>query len=136
MYAIGQTVLFNKSVKGHVVLVTDKSVSVRTSITGATIVCAPSELKILSEEALPLEAAPIPREHQVATSEVAKSASPIRSAATPGSKKEQALNIYRTLRATDGFSRKSCIQMFQETLGMSEAGASTYFNMSKQALTN
>lgn len=140
MFAIGQTVLFNKTVKGHVVFATATEISVRTSVTGRTISCKPNELKILSEEALPLEAEAIPqREYQQQVVEptiIAMAIPKANSIPAAGTKLSRALDIYKVLRATDGFSRKSCITMFMESLEMSEAGASTYYNMCQKAQLN
>lgn len=133
MFAIGQTVLFNKSVKGHVVYV-GKKVSVRTSITGTYIDCVPNELEILSEEALPLEADNIATDTSVKSAKLPLKVNKSQPAA--GTKLSRAIEIYKVLRATDGFTRKSCMAMFQESLQMTEAGSSTYYSMCQRATLN
>lgn len=141
MFAIGQTVQTKRSetlqqTKGHVVFATTDEVHVRTK--HDLLICKPTWLTLISEDAQPLEAAPIPRDHQLSQTAAVVMSAKLTADSTTGSRTRlsQAQDIYRTLRATDTFSRKSCIKMFQETLGMTEAGASTYFNMCKRTLTN
>lgn len=133
-YAIGQTVLFKKSVTGHVVLVTATEISVRTSLTGRTIMCQPSELEILSEEALPLE--PISNSGQVAAStSLGTLPAKVPKVPSEGTKLARAIILFKTAR-DEGKSRKETIALFVDKLTMSEAGASTYYSLCQKATLN
>ncbi len=124
MFAIGQTVQF-KSVRGHVVFVTDDEISVRTDL-GGTIPCKPSELTLLSEEALPLQ--PIGNAPTLTSTPVPK-------VPGVGTKLACAMDIYKTAKE-EGKSRKETIALFVAQLQMTEAGASTYYSMCRHAPLN
>lgn len=141
MYFIGQTLKFTCKdgtvYQGHCVYSNDQGAATIRLADDSKFEGYPEigTFEVVSEEALPLQVI----DRQVAQATIQATQAPVLmsvKAPQEGTKHARAIAIYKELRVAEGFTRQGCIAKFMTDLGMTEAGASTYYNMCKKSQLN